>query len=171
MQKPKNHEYNPFFQHYINLSFSYEGDFRKALHDNTIRATCFFEAIPTQKHDFKYAENKWTIKEILMHIIDAERVFAYRAMVCSRGDNSTPLHSMPVDLFASNAVVSNRTMESLVGEFLIVRKSSALIFEHLTDVQSKFEGNGITHKITGRAIGYIMIGHIEHHINVINEKY
>jgi uncharacterized damage-inducible protein DinB len=127
--------------------------------------------IPNDKLNHKYADNKWTIKEVLMHIIDTERVFAYRTLVCLRGDNETPLHSMDDNLYASNIEVISRTIESLIDEFKIVRANSSLLFENVSDEQSKFLGNGITHNLSARALGFIMMGHILHHIKIIKERY
>ncbi|MEH0154636.1 DinB family protein [Limibacter armeniacum] len=169
MNRPKQSEYNPYFQHYINLVD--EGPYLDILDLNTELTAQFFREIPADKHDYRYAPGKWTVKEVLMHITDTERVFAYRTLVCARGDNKTPLHSMDEDLYATHAAVSGRTMESLVEEFLVIRKNSAFLFQNLTEDQSKFVGDGVTHPFTARALGYIMIGHINHHINILNERY
>jgi hypothetical protein len=169
MQKPMTDEYNPYFQHYIDISG--DGVFLDLLQQNTEQTVTCFSNINIEKHNYKYATDKWTIKEVLMHIIDTERVFAYRAFVCMRGDDKTLLHSMDEHLYAANANVADRTMQSLIDEFLIVRKNSSILFEQLSEIQSSFKGNAITHPITARALGYIMIGHIKHHINIINERY
>jgi hypothetical protein len=169
MNRPEKIEYNPYFQNYIDLVEA--GDFHLVFSRNTHNTIKFFGEIPKDKHDYKYADNKWTIKEVLMHIIDTERVFAYRTLVCLRGDNTTPLHSMDDNLYASNIDVTARTMESLIQEFEVVRSNSALLFENVTEVQSKFFGNGVTHNFSARALGLIMMGHILHHIKIITERY
>ena len=169
MNRPEKTEYNPYFQNYIDLVEA--GDFHEVFSRNTQDTVDFFSKIPKDKHDYKYADNKWTIKEVLMHIIDTERVFAYRTLVCLRGDHTTPLHSMDDNLYASNIDVTSRTMEHLVQEFQVVRNNSNLLFENVTEEQSKFLGNGITHSFSARALGVIMMGHILHHINVLNERY
>lgn len=169
MNRAEKIEYNPYFQNYIDLVEL--GDFYSVFNRNTQNTIDYFRKIPKDKHDYKYADNKWTIKEVLMHIIDTERVFAYRTLVCLRGDNKTPLHSMDDNLYASNINVTSRTMESLINEFKIVRNNSNLLFENVTEEQSKFLGNGVTHHFSARALGTIMMGHILHHINIINERY
>jgi hypothetical protein len=169
MNKPETTEYDPYFQNYINLVEA--GDFHSVFDRNTAQTVEFFSTIPEEKHDYKYADNKWTIKEVLMHIIDTERVFAYRTLVCLRGDNTTPLHSMDDNLYASNIDVTSRTMNSLLEEFKIVRANSRLLFENVTEAQSRFLGNGVTHHFSARALGLIMIGHIAHHINITRERY
>lgn len=169
MNRPEEIEYNPYFQNYIDLVEP--GHFYVVFDQNKLLTIDFFKSIPLGKEDYKYAENKWTIKEVLMHIIDTERVFAYRTLVCLRGDSMTPLHSMDDNLYASNIDVSNRTLESLLEEFNIVRANSSLLFDNISDEQSKFLGNGVTHHFSARALGYIMMGHILHHINIIKERY
>lgn len=169
MKKPEASEYKPYFQRYIDLVK--EGNFLNELNTNKAETIAFYKSIPDSKHNYRYAEKKWTIKEVLMHIIDTERCFAYRTLVCARGDASTPLHPMEEDLYAANVDVTNRSMESLLKEFESVRESVAFLFENLTEAQSKFKGNNIEHAITARALGYILIGHVKHHNNVVKERY
>jgi uncharacterized damage-inducible protein DinB len=169
MNRPEKTEYNPYFQAYIDLVEA--GDFQHNFIANTKNTIEFFENIPIEKHNYKYGADKWTIKEVLMHLIDTERVFAYRALVCLRGDNKTPLHSMDDNLYAANIDVTQRTMESLVEEFKAVRSNSTLLFQHVTAEQSQFLGNGITYPVSARALGFIMIGHILHHVHIIKTRY
>ncbi len=169
MNRPEKNEYNPYFQSYIDLVEL--GDFQKNFTEHTKNSIDFFKSIPLDKHNYKYGIDKWTIKEVLMHIIDTERVFAYRTLVCLRGDNSTPLHSMDDNLYASNVDVTQRTMESLLDEFTTVRNNSSLLFQNVTEEQSRFLGNAVTHQFSARALGLIMMGHILHHIEIIKIRY
>ncbi|MBK7468149.1 MAG: DinB family protein [Saprospiraceae bacterium] len=169
MNRPEKIEYNPYFQTYIDLVKL--GEFHEIFIENTKHTIDFFNSIPAEKHNYKYGIDKWTIKEVLMHIIDTERVFAYRTLVCLRGDDKTPLHSMDDNLYASNIDVTTRSMEGLLDEFQIVRANSNLLFHNITEEQSKFLGNGLTHHFSARALGLIMMGHILHHIRIINERY
>lgn len=169
MNRPEKIEYNPYFQSYIDLVEL--GDFQEIFTKNTKQTIDFFNSIPLEKHNYKYGIDKWTIKEVLMHIIDTERVFAYRTLVCLRGDNKTPLHSMDDNLYASNIDVTLRTMESLLDEFQVVRRNSNLLFQNISEEQSKFLGNGVTHNFSARALGLIMMGHLLHHTKIINERY
>jgi uncharacterized damage-inducible protein DinB len=169
MKRPEVLEYAPYFQYYIDLVG--EGDFFILLNENTKYVIEYFENVPNSLLNHRYAENKWTIKEVLMHIIDTERAFAFRAFVCARGDAKTPLHGMDENLYASNIDVTDRTIESLLNEFVAVRNNSKTLFDNLSDAQSQFLGNAITYKISARALGYLMIGHVQHHINIISERY
>ena len=169
MQRPLPSEYNPYFQKYISLVG--EGNFSALLNEGTDKAIRFFEQIPAEKHNYRYAADKWTIKEVLMHIIDTERVMTYRALVAGRGDSTTPLHPMDENEYARNTDVTARSMDSLLKEFTAVRTASAMLLEHLTEDQTKLPGNTTGHIVTPRAIGYILIGHVQHHTNVIVERY
>jgi len=169
MKRPEISEYKPQFQRYIDLVGS--GSFLDILNENTKLLVDYFNNIPHQLLNHKYAEGKWTIKEVLMHIIDTERAFAYRAFVCGRGDADTPLHGMDENLYAANIDVTERTIESLLAEFVAVRNNSKAFFENLSEKQSMFLGNCITYKISARALGYLIIGHAIHHIHIISERY
>ena len=136
-----------------------------------IQALSFFRNIPVEKHLYRYAEDKWTCKDILMHVIDTERVMSFRALVAARGDLTTPLAPVDENLYAKNVDVSARSMEDLLEEFEIVRRSSEKLFQHMTEEQSQFLGNGVNYPISARAVGYIIQGHVIHHMNVIIERY
>lgn len=169
MQRPNPNEYASYYQPYIDLVE--DGEFSDLIIQNKRDVMAFFESIPNEKYNYRYAENKWTIKQVLLHIIDTERVFAFRALVCARGDNS-PLPFMNEKEYAKNADTFNRTMKSLITEFGTVRKSSILLLDNLTDEQSMFTGNiGGKYTITTRALGYLIIGHALHHVNVVKERY
>jgi uncharacterized damage-inducible protein DinB len=168
MQKPSADEYAAGYQKYFDLVS--EGDYLSLLKQNSIETIAFFERIPDEKLDYKYAEGKWTIKAVLMHIIDTERVFSYRGLVAARGDAS-PHYRMDEELYARNVDVSHRALQSLISEFKAVRASTEHLYEHLTDAQSKLWCNIVTHPMTARAIGYFLIGHVQHHLNRINARY
>lgn len=173
MQRPKTEEYAPYFDKYIKLVP--EGNYSEILSANTRECTEFFRSLPPEKHDYRYAEGKWSPKEILMHLIDTEKVMAYRALAAARRDVNIVLPNMDEDLYAKNAHVSRRSMESIVEEFLAVRKVTELFFENVSEGDSEFvissDMNGTTSGISARAIGYLVPGHVTHHINTIKERY
>ncbi len=169
MEFPKKNEYYPGYQPYLDLV---DNKHFFEQFDNVTKETIdLFKSISIDKLNYKYAENKWTVKEVLMHIIDTERGFSYRAIVCLRNDNKTPLYGMDEDFYAENVNVTNRSIESMLEEFEIVRKGFRILFENCTAEQASFLGKGIPHEISARALGYISIGHTKHHLNVIKEKY
>ena len=173
MQKPLSEEYNPYFDRYISLVP--EGIFIKILKANTLLASEFFETLSPEKHDFRYAVGKWSPKEILLHLIDTEKVMNYRALAAARRDVNIVLPNMDEDLYAQNAGVNGRSMDSLLQEFLAVRKVTEIFFENLGEDDSMFTAacdmNGSRSRISARAIGYLIPGHVIHHINTIKERY
>jgi predicted AlkP superfamily phosphohydrolase/phosphomutase len=169
MERPKKNEYAPAYQKYIDLVDT--GDFIELLDKNTESTISFFSSIDKKKENYKYAVNKWTIKEVLMHIIDNERGFSYRAIVCVRNDNKTPLYGMDENFYAENVDVTEISMNSLIEEFIAVRRAFKFIYTNSKMEKFSFLGNAIDHKISARAIGYISIGHISHHCSVIKAKY
>ena len=105
-----------------------------------------------------------------MHIIDTERVFAYRALAAARGDTA-PVYRMDEELYASNVDVSNRSLEDLNSEFKSVRNATEFLFKNMTDEQSERFCNVVTHPMSARAIGYFIIAHVLHHIGILRVRY
>lgn len=171
MRPPEINEYNPYALKYIQLTISEGADFMEVLHKNTEAIINAFKSLSPELHNYQYAQGKWTLKEVLMHLIDTERVFGFRAFVCIRGDNEMPLHSMDENKYAANAIVVHRSMDSLIEEFKAVRKNTTFLFSDITEEQSSFLGNGIPFKISARALGYMIVGHAIHHLQVIRERY
>jgi len=169
MIKPETDEYNPFFNRYISLVP--DGNYIELLKTNSQDITDFFSGIPGEKHNYRYAAGKWSVKDILMHITDTERVMMYRALCAARGDSSIVLGNMDEDSYASNADVTDRTLESILSEFNSLRKSTEIFFENLREESTKLRAKTETHPITACAVGYILIGHPMHHMRVIKEKY
>lgn len=169
MNKPLPGEYNPYFDNYIRLVP--EGDFSDLLKKNTTEVVSFFKSIPPEKHSYAYAAGKWSVKEVLMHLIDVERVMCYRALVGARGDNETILYPFDEDAYQLQSGGNNRTITSLIDEFAALRKSSEIFFETLTYAQSSFQAKGVTHPFTARALGYVILGHAIHHVAVVKERY
>ncbi len=169
MNRPLAEEYNPYFNRYISLVP--EGDFKTLFNKNTLEIIKFFESIPTGKHEYRYAEGKWSIKDILMHIADTERIMSYRALVAARGDSITVLYNMDEDEYAKNADVTNRSLKDILEEYVFIRKSAEKLFLNLTDKQSKYRAKTENFPITARAVGILLIGHAKHHMKTISERY
>ncbi len=169
MQRPSSGEYPLSYQKYFDLVAG--GDYLDLLRQNSTATVSFFDKLPIEKLDYRYAAGKWTTKEVLMHIIDTERVFSYRALVAARGDDVTFPHRMDEELYASNVDVSRRTLESMLSEFKAVRNSTETLLENVTDAQSERWCNIGTSPMTTRAIAYFLIGHVQHHVGVIQDKY
>lgn len=130
----------------------------------------FVQNIPLDKFDYSYAEGKWTIKEIIQHIIDTERIFAYRALRISRNDK-TPLPGFEENDYAVNTDARSRSIQDLLTEFSAVRHSNLLLFKSFSDEQMSRIGTASENTISVRAIGFILIGHQKHHQKVFEERY
>ncbi|MFA6151961.1 MAG: DinB family protein [Chitinophagaceae bacterium] len=166
-EKPKMEHYNPYFGRYINLAFEHP---EESLSENGQQLVRLFLGIPENKREYRYAADKWTPKEMLMHLIDTERVFAYRALTCLRNDK-TELPSMDENHFAANVKVGHRTLEDLCEEFGQVRNATILLFENASEEQCAFVGNAAGYPITASAVYYMLIGHFYHHKKVMEDKY
>jgi len=156
------------YQSYVDLIK--DTDFREAIRKNTKQFRKLLENIPRKKFDFAYAEGKWTIRQMLQHIIDAERVFAYRAVHLSRMD-PTPLPSFDENHWAQHDGGSERRWKDLLVEFKAVRTSTEYLFDSLSDAQLRFVGTVREKPLNAFTIGYILPGHVAHHIRILEERY
>src|SRR5437879_5054576 len=126
--------------------------------------------IDEEKGNYRYAAGKWTVKEVVGHIIDSERVFAYRALVFSRSD-STTLPGFDQDLWAGHANHSTVPLKELAGEFEAVRRSTIGLFRHLDTAAWTRGGTANNNPITVRALAYLIGGHTEHHLEILKSRY
>lgn len=130
----------------------------------------FVQNIPMEKFDYRYAERKWTIKDIIQHLIDAERIFSYRALRISRNDK-TPLPGFEENDYVDNANANDRSLQDLLTEFSAVRHASLLLFKSFSQNQLIRTGIASGNEVSVRAIGFIIIGHQKHHQNIFQERY
>ena len=130
----------------------------------------FLKTIPTEKQEYRYAEGKWTIKDIIQHIIDAERIFGYRALRISRNDQ-TPLSGFEENDYVENTDANSRSIQGLLTELSALRHSNLLMFKSFTEEQLTRMGTASNHSISVRALGFLIIGHQKHHQKVFQERY
>jgi hypothetical protein len=164
----KTTDYLPYYRQYIDLA----GDFivSKTLAEGLGYVTEIFEALPKSLHDYKYEAGKWSPKEILEHIIDTERVFAYRALTFARSENAE-LPGFDQDIFVLNGTASNRTMDSLLNEYIATRTATILFFNSLPREALLKKGIASGGPLSVAAAGFIISGHELHHCAVLHEKY
>lgn len=167
--KLENNEFTPFFLPYLNRLSGF-GSIPMELERQKNQILNFFRNIPSEKHEFKYQEGKWTIKDILLHLIDTERIFAYRALRISRKD-STPMPGFNENDYVEFAKANLRDFNSLLEEYELVRNNSIGLFKNFNEEQMLYLGTASNSSISVRAIGYIILGHELHHVSVINERY
>ena len=147
-----------------------ENDFREAIKKNTKQFRKLVEGISRKQYDHAYADGKWTIRQMLQHIIDAERVFAFRALHLSRKD-ATPLPPFDENVWAANDGGSARKWKDLLEEFRAVRESTEYLYDSLTDDQLRFVGTVRSRPLNAFTLGYIIPGHVAHHMKMLQERY
>ena len=169
IQKPLEGEYPPYAIMYIKL-LPDDGLLLKHLRDAIENARAFYCAILQEKLDKPHKEGEWTIKEILLHVIDDERIYAYRALRAARNDK-TELPGFDQDVFVTYSDANSRSLESLLDEFVSVRLATVSLFENLPDEawERQIVANG--HPVSVRALAYHLAGHELHHIESIRENY
>lgn len=165
----QSNEYSQFYANYVAL-VSDEYSLLEELEISVHRLVKFVREIPMDKFDYRYAEGKWTIKDILQHLIDAERVFAYRALCFARNDK-TELPGFEEDDYVIEANANKRSIQDLLTELLIVRQSSLALFKSFNDEQLIRIGTASNNPMSVRALGFIIIGHQNHHQRVFEERY
>ena len=161
-------EFHPYYKSYIDKAANV--DIVKGLETNLEKVTRFLLQIPEEKYNYAYTEGKWTIKDILLHVIDAERIFAYRALRISRGDE-TPLAGFDQNNYVMQANAFNRSFKSLVDEYKAVRIASIALFASCSEDVLLNIGEASNSPISVRALGYIITGHENHHMDVIKARY
>ncbi len=173
--RPLKNEYPAYSQHYFDL-IKTDKDILQEMHNNFFQLKELIYSIPEEKLFYRYAEGKWTIKEILVHNIDDERIFAYRALRYARNDN-TPLHGFEENHYAKYSNANARSLDSIFEEYWSVRLSTLLLFQNLSEESFMRSGGGIDtdgeikNVRTVRALAYHIAGHELQHIKVIKEKY
>jgi hypothetical protein len=168
MSRPSATEYGSFYQTYINYTSG--KDYSILVQQYHDRITESWAAIPAERANYSYEEGKWTIKQMLQHVIDTERIFAYRALCISRKEPANLL-GFDENVYAANATASNRNWKDMLTEWRVVRQSTNLLFASFTEEQLKQIGNANGHPISVNALGFIIFGHALHHLHVLKERY
>ncbi len=166
--KPQVDEYPHYFGTYI--AHVEENDCIKALENTEKEILTYLRSIPENKGDFAYAPGKWTVKQLIIHVSDAERIFAYRALRFSRGDAQQNL-SFEENDYANNCEATERSLQSVIEEFEAVRKATILLYKSFSAKTLQNLGNTSVGKTTVNALGFTISGHAIHHIKVLKERY
>ena len=168
MQRPRSNEYPPHYNRYIDLI---EGeDILTVLENQKQEMADLLNRFGEEAAHFRYAPDKWSVKEVIGHIIDVERIFAYRALRFARNDK-TPLPEFDQENYIKFANFNSRTLIDIADEFRTVRESTLSMFFSFEDEILNYEGTASGFKFTVRAIPYIIAGHEVHHRIIIREKY
>lgn len=170
MSKLKNTEYASFYQPYIKVLLDNDKGIIENLKGSLLEFELLLNDIPKEKQLYQYAESKWTIKELIQHLIDAERVFNYRALRFARNDE-TELSGFDENHYVTSCNANDRSYKLLFDEFVALRKSTIFMYQSFTDQMLLFEGKASGSYMSVRALGFITSGHLLHHLQVIKKRY
>ncbi|MGJ8666123.1 MAG: DinB family protein [Patiriisocius sp.] len=161
-------DYISYYKNYISLNR--EATLAELLADGMLATVTFFENIPAEKHEYRYREGKWTPKEILLHLIDTERVFAYRALAFARNQGET-LPGFDQDMYVANSFANKSSMDYLIKEYVANRAATILLFKGMSETVLRQKGIANGGDLSVAAAGFIISGHEIHHCNVMKERY
>ncbi len=166
--RPSKGDYGDYYQKYIDLIPG--DDIFRVLVEQNVESQNVLNSFSESKGNHSYAEGKWTVKEVIGHMMDVERIFAYRALCIARGDFN-PLPSMDQDVYVKNGNFNKRQLFDLNYEYRLVRESNILLFGSFD--KSVFNNRGIAsgYEVTVLALMWMTAGHEKHHLNVLMERY
>lgn len=167
MKRPQADEYAAFYKTYID---TVSENVIAELEHQANSFTTFLKGITQDKAAYAYAEGKWTIKELVGHVIDTERIMAYRLLRIARNDK-TPLPGFEENDYVKNSHYTDRTLESLAEEFASLRRANMYLVKSLNEEELNRSGTTNGSPITVLALIYILAGHLNHHRNIIEERY
>lgn len=168
MAKPAPSSYSSYFKRYVDLV---PGDDLLTAFENQLPVIMqFLSSITEEKSMYAYDTGKWTLKELLQHIIDTERIFNYRALCFARKETAS-LPGFDENGYAANSNANSRKWQDLVDEFLAVRKGTGWMYKSFTDEMLDFPGVSNNNPATARSFGFVTLGHFYHHKKVMEERY
>ena len=168
LSRPESDEYFDYYGRYVALVP--DGDVRDHLRAQLFETVALLEGVAEAKAEQAYGAGKWTLKEVVLHMADTERVFGYRMLRIARGD-TTPLPGFEQDEWVPHSCANARAMSSLVLEFAAVRASTLALVDSLPVEAWVRKGTASGHAISARALAYIAAGHERHHVAIIRERY
>ncbi|WP_158844619.1 DinB family protein [Algibacter sp. L1A34] len=164
-----NKEFNSFYGGYIN-QIPEAWDLKTGFEIGKGSIVNFFKAIPKDKLEYRYAEGKWTVKEVFLHIIDTERVMMHRCFRIGRHDK-TALAGFEQDDYIAPSKANEKSLEALIEEYLAVRQNSIILLNSLSSEDLKFIGHASGNKLSSRAAAFIVLGHEIWHTEIIKSRY
>jgi uncharacterized damage-inducible protein DinB len=172
IRRPEPTEYAPFYEGYISLvkTEGNSGDIVATLQKQAIETRDLLAKVSAEQAEFRYAPGKWSVKEVLGHINDTERIMGYRALRIARGDR-TPIEGFEQDDYIAAGKFGRRTMDDLLQEFMTIRNATVELVRHLDAEASERRGTANNKEISVRAIIYVIAGHELHHRRILREKY
>lgn len=168
INRPQPEEYPDYYEHYMSLLP--EGDVMFLLEKQAVDLRHLFKNLDDKRTEEAYAEGKWTIKELLQHMIDSERIFAYRALCISRGEEAS-LPGYDEDKYAYNSMANIRLLKDMLDEYDLVRRSNLLLFRSFTSEMLDQYGVGNGKQVTVRGLIHVLAAHELHHMNILQDRY
>lgn len=168
LKKPLRDEYPSYYENYIGLVP--DGALTDLLTTQILDLIALLSDIDVSKANYRYAENKWTLKEVIGHIADTERIMSYRLLRIARGDQ-TPLSGYDDEQYVREASFHSRSLSDLLEELVAVRYSTVSLIKGLNENTWPRKGIANNGEITVRALAYIIVGHDLHHVKIIKERY
>lgn len=165
---PAQDEFAPYYEGYVNLVR--DSNIIDKLVQQGQQIYALIQQLNQEQATFRYATNKWSVKEVLGHLIDTERVMSYRALCIARGEKA-PLPGFNQDDYVTQANFDERSMQSFSSEYDTQRHSTISLFNSFTDEQLLRKGTANNATVSVRALIYIIAGHEKHHLNILEEKY
>jgi hypothetical protein len=169
MPRPSETTYSPFQKKYIDQTIGYD-DVKTCIEQSIEGLSSFWKSIPIEKYDFAYAEGKWTLRQMLQHLIDTERILSFRALSVARGETQS-LPGFEEDDYAKNSHAELRDWNNLIDELLLVRRASILLVQSFTDKDLARVGIANGNPTGANALAFIIVGHALHHQQIVKERY
>lgn len=166
--RPAKGDYGEYYQKYIDLVKG--DDIFRILVEQNMDSQNVLNSFSESKGNYKYAEGKWTVKEVIGHMMDVERIFAYRALCIARGETN-PLPGMDQDMYVSNGNFNKRQLFDLNYEYRLLRESNILLFGGFDKSVLQNKGTASGYEVTVLALTFMTVGHEKHHLNVLMERY
>lgn len=166
--RPADDEYAPYYGTYVGKVA--DGDIVATLRGQVEGTLALLGSIPESRAGHRYADGKWSIRELVGHVCDTERIFAYRALRFARGDQ-TPLPGYDENAFVANSRLDERTLASIVGEFEVARRGTIAFLDNLFAEEWVRRGNANGKAMSVRAMAWIAAGHELHHMGILRERY
>jgi hypothetical protein len=168
MKRPTDAEYAPYYATYVSLVP--ETDVLAALARQPKELRDIASGVAANRETFRYAPGKWSIREVLGHIVDTDRVFGYRAFCIGRGEQQ-PLPGFDQDDYMATSDFDARPLADLAAEFAVVREANLLALRRLKDSDWDRTGTASDHLVSVRALAFMMAGHVRHHLRILTERY
>lgn len=167
LKRPNESEFAPFQKKYID---TVQDDVMSELKSQREELCNYIDSLNSEQLDYRYAEGKWSVKEVLMHIVDTERIFNYRALAIARGEKAS-LPGFDHEHYASNMHTDHLDKEYIFNYFNITRYSSLVLFQGFKDEVWDIVGEASNYKMSMRSFPFMLAGHLNHHYNILKDRY